>query len=749
MADDREEDHISDMGCHFTWAELSRTDRLSLSQERHSLLKETLDYVHFPSKTISVCNLLGFIDYSLDDHEKAIERFQDVLVMDPSNVNALSCLTIIRRRQGMVKMYREYTERLRAVLCTNDPEVIARAYADRAFATRQFQQDEKRFTYMAYLVKAMEKSKGVADGKVEKAECCYDYAECLDRKDVQHVQQIIRTSTGVVHAEAVLRDAVRSFYQVIIHLLSTRPIHPCVGRAWAKLGRLLIRLPGRNFRTILPQEKSLYGITAQDCFNKALAVGSEDAEVLGIVGSAYPQLKRHGEALEMLTASLQSQESHFVHRQCGLLYLQLWQLQQQEARQTASSSSSGRLCSNNDLSLSGTPAEQGGHTGTADEDLVLYSRTDNNGETVKALQDKMEDVDLDEHPNIAMVILPCLPSEEDNAVENNHDKSSDTQDIDDNHGYVVVNERQLDGQKPSDDQHEKGLLLKAKESFRKAIELRSTHVNHSDLGYVMFLIGEELHRSIQHFSIAMRYPQGDDADVAQTRARWVDCLDALGEHEGAEIQRNLQRQQMKIDSQQLLSTLEESWKYTHGINCQGYECDVARHNYCAEERPGYVNILSELKNPVMSPQMRFSPRYPGEYKYDFFVSFAHIDYKWAIALVQKLEKDFPGVRGILRYRDYELGVAIADNIVNSIENSYRTLVILSPDSLRDHWCRYEVQRAHMTNLTRSCAIPILLRPCRIPREIEHLSVIKCDQGQFRIEEWQRLGKAMQQSGLRG
>ena len=720
---EREEDVVSDMGCHFTWPELKRLDRMDLHRERLVIEQEKLDFKTLPTRTLAITNLLGFIDYSLNEQDKGIQRFKDVLALDPCNLIALSCLAIIYRRHCLMTLYQEHAGKLQRVLCANNPATLARAFADRALATKQFQQDDRRFTYMPYLVKSTSKGNRAADNE-EKAEWQYEYALCLARKDAQHVL----CKAVPAQVEPVLRDAAQSFCNVT-KLAGTD--HPYVAKAWANLGDLLLRQSNRKFKEILPHEDALHSMTALDCFEKALKVSRKDRkdpDVLVIIGAAYWNMRRCKEALKVLQTSLKLRATQKAHRQCGLVYMHMWKLKSE--RQQGLETSSG--CVDALLPDASKRAPIDHVSGNQDALETTKNFDDDNGATKVPgdLKVQMENVRLerqtlsqsergDKSPKINETVLPSETT--DRYADNAEVKFESTTDL----------------------SGEMSLLLKAKESFTKAIHQKATHADHSDLGHVLFLL-RDLHQSIQHYSIAVKCQEGDSFDTSLTHGRWAKCLEMLKEPQGARIQRDLQRQ-IKASMRDRTPSVDESWRYTHGVNCQGFECDISRFNYCADERPGFINILSEFNKTPVDTNIGFFPTYSGEFKYDFFVSFAHIDYRWAVSFVYKIEKDFSGLRGILRYRDYELGAAIADNIVNSVESSYRILIILTPDSLRDRWCRYEVQRAHMMNLTRPCVIPIMLRACKIPREIEHLSVVKCDQGQINTDDWNRLGRSLRQS----
>ena len=82
------------------------------------------------------------------------------------------------------------------------------------------------------------------------------------------------------------------------------------------------------------------------------------------------------------------------------------------------------------------------------------------------------------------------------------------------------------------------------------------------------------------------------------------------------------------------------------------------------------------------------------YEYDAFVSYNSRDELWITEELQpKLEDEF-GLKLCLHERDFVLGGDIMEQITSSIENSRRTLLILSPNFLASTWCHWEMNLAH-------------------------------------------------------
>ncbi|KAK3593116.1 hypothetical protein CHS0354_018243 [Potamilus streckersoni] len=85
-------------------------------------------------------------------------------------------------------------------------------------------------------------------------------------------------------------------------------------------------------------------------------------------------------------------------------------------------------------------------------------------------------------------------------------------------------------------------------------------------------------------------------------------------------------------------------------------------------------------------------------RYDAFVSYSSKDDDFVLnKLVPVLENIF-NYRLCVHNRDFNVGAAIADNIVYSVESSKRVIVVLSNNFVESEWCHYEFRIAHHTLL---------------------------------------------------
>lgn len=143
-------------------------------------------------------------------------------------------------------------------------------------------------------------------------------------------------------------------------------------------------------------------------------------------------------------------------------------------------------------------------------------------------------------------------------------------------------------------------------------------------------------------------------------------------------------------------------------------------------------------------------------RYDAFVSYSEHDAEWVEEiLVPKLESSDPPVALCLHRRDFLPGRWIVDNIIESIESSYRTLFVLSENFVTSEWCRYELNFSHFRIIDEhnDSAVLILLEPiaketipkrfCKLRKIMNSRTYLEWPQDEEKREEfWHNLRAAL-------
>ncbi len=119
-----------------------------------------------------------------------------------------------------------------------------------------------------------------------------------------------------------------------------------------------------------------------------------------------------------------------------------------------------------------------------------------------------------------------------------------------------------------------------------------------------------------------------------------------------------------------------------------------------------------------------------QYKYDAFIAYCsrHTpERQWVhFTFVAKLENDH-GLKMCIHHRDFLPGIDIVENIVDAINNSRKTVLVLSPSFLDSDWCNFEVRMAKvkLVEERRDSIVLVLYKPLdtagtRIPKTLMNL-----------------------------
>ncbi|XP_072280167.1 uncharacterized protein [Pyxicephalus adspersus] len=118
-------------------------------------------------------------------------------------------------------------------------------------------------------------------------------------------------------------------------------------------------------------------------------------------------------------------------------------------------------------------------------------------------------------------------------------------------------------------------------------------------------------------------------------------------------------------------------------------------------------------------------------KYHVFISYSTKDSIWVSGLIHELEAAISGLKICYHEKDFVPGKTIIDNMVECIQSSQKTLMVMSPDFVQSHWCRFEANLSMFQDcMLQKAVIPIMLKPCPIPLQLSHLTYLEADDEHF-------------------
>ncbi len=98
------------------------------------------------------------------------------------------------------------------------------------------------------------------------------------------------------------------------------------------------------------------------------------------------------------------------------------------------------------------------------------------------------------------------------------------------------------------------------------------------------------------------------------------------------------------------------------------------------------------------------------FEHDAFVAYHVDDVTWVKdTLLPEIEEN-GGMKLCVHHRDFMPGAAIEENILQSIQNSRKTILLLTRHFLQSNWCHFETQMARLQSIEggRDIIIPVLL-----------------------------------------
>jgi len=125
------------------------------------------------------------------------------------------------------------------------------------------------------------------------------------------------------------------------------------------------------------------------------------------------------------------------------------------------------------------------------------------------------------------------------------------------------------------------------------------------------------------------------------------------------------------------------------------------------------------RSPVDTPSESSRPE--DEFRYDAFISYSHKDNTWVRnVLLARLESE--GLRICIDTRDFEVGVPSLVNMENAVDQSRKTLLVLTPNWLSSEWTAFEallVQTEDPIGRGRRI-LPLMVQPCQgqLPKRLK-------------------------------
>ena len=108
----------------------------------------------------------------------------------------------------------------------------------------------------------------------------------------------------------------------------------------------------------------------------------------------------------------------------------------------------------------------------------------------------------------------------------------------------------------------------------------------------------------------------------------------------------------------------------------------------------------------------------GDYIYDAFFIFNEKEHEWvANRLLKTMECTPYNLKFCLHYRNFKPGNVIEEEVVNAIEQSRKTVLVLSPDFQKSNWCDFEMHMARNKLFSdgKDVLVLIILRKLEIGR----------------------------------
>ncbi|XP_064598580.1 interleukin-18 receptor accessory protein-like [Liolophura sinensis] len=136
-----------------------------------------------------------------------------------------------------------------------------------------------------------------------------------------------------------------------------------------------------------------------------------------------------------------------------------------------------------------------------------------------------------------------------------------------------------------------------------------------------------------------------------------------------------------------------------------------------------------------------------EMEFDAFISYSSDDEEWVKhILFKRLRND--GYNICVDFKDFTPGMPIAENIMDAIYKSKRTLIVMSEHFLKSMWGQFELQQAHNRAVAKKEDVIILMKldNCKVPAKLMGKTFLDWADLNVKPHFWERLKDAIGRPG---